>query len=122
MSNIILDLSLDNKLYHTNIFDAALQEIEMLFETNNCELLGDHNYGTDFEEYLWTMTPTTFDLKNYINEKLSELLFVNMLNYHVDVIYLKDDVTFETIYQVKINLYDDYHSVEKNIELKEADL
>ena len=122
MEKIILDLSLDNKLYHTNIFDAALQEIEMLFETSNCELLGDYHYGTNFEEFLWTMTPTTTELKNYIDKKLEDLIFVNQLHKHVEVFFYKDEITFETIYHIKINLYNDFSSVEKNITLKESEV
>ena len=64
---ILLDLSLKNNLYIVDIFDAALQELEILFDTNNCELLGDSSFGTNFDQYLWSMTPTTTDLKDYIS-------------------------------------------------------
>ena len=49
---ILLDLSLKNNLYIVDIFDAALQELEILFDTNNCELLGDSSFGTNFDQYL----------------------------------------------------------------------
>jgi hypothetical protein len=118
---MILDLSLDNNLYINNLFDAAMQEIDILFSTTNCELIGYPEFGTNFMEYLWTMTPTTNDLREYIQGKLLETSFVSKLKYFVDVQFLKDDITFESMYYVKITIYNDYDYAEKEIHLKESD-
>ena len=119
---ILLDLSLKNNLYIVDIFDAALQELEILFETNNCELLGDSSFGTNFDQYLWSMTPTTTDLKDYISGKLNETTYISKLQRNVTVEFIKDEITYETIYLVKIALYNDNGYVEKEIKLTETDL
>ena len=119
---ILLDLSLKNNLYIVDIFDAALQELEILFETNNCELLGDSSFRTNFDQYLWAMTPTTTDLKDYISAKLNETTYISKLQRNVTVEFIKDEITYETIYLVKIALYNDNGYVEKEIKLTETDL
>lgn len=116
---ILLDLSLRNNIYQTDIFEAALQEIEILFETRNTELIGYPNFGSNFDDYLWTLQPTTTELKEYIKELFSKLTFCNILKHHIEVNFYRDENTFESIYQVVITLYDDYKSVDKKIILKE---
>ena len=98
---ILLDLSLKNNLYIVDIFDAALQELEILFDTNNCELLGDSSFGTNFDQYLWAMTPTTTDLKDYISAKLNETTYISKLQRNVTVEFIKDEIPKEEVGEFK---------------------
>lgn len=102
----MLDLSLDNRIFLDTELDCALQEIDMILNTENTELLGYPSYGTDFESYLWTLTPTTHELEKYIKDKLtSNTLFVNKFKLYVTAEFLQGEI--RSIYRVKIILVAD---------------
>ena len=82
---MILDFSIDNRIVLTTEFDCALQELDILFNTTNCEVLGNPEYGCNFEQFLWTMTPTTSALQEYIVEKISNTYFLKKFNPTVEV-------------------------------------
>ena len=48
----MLDLALDGRIFLDNELDCALQEIDMLLNTENTELIGYPSYGTEFESFL----------------------------------------------------------------------
>ncbi len=101
----MLDLALDNRIFLNSELDCALQEIDMLLNTSNTELLGDPSYGTDFESFLWTLTPTTTELEDYIKEKIrTNTLFVNKFKNYVRCEFLQGK--YRSIYKVKIILID----------------
>lgn len=116
---MILDLSLSNKIFETNILSLALQEIEILFDTQNCELIGYPNFGTNFEQYLWALTPTTSDLREYISKKISETCYASQVNNHIEINYLNN--INEYAYEVKIYLYTDDESVMKEFKIHEKE-
>ena len=45
---MILDLAIDGNVFIDNIVDAALQEIDLIFNTTNTELIGNPSFGTNF--------------------------------------------------------------------------
>ena len=48
----MIDFGLHNDIAVINdTFQEAIQEIDILFSTHNTELLGDVNYGTNFEQF-----------------------------------------------------------------------
>lgn len=99
----MIDLALDNRVLLSDDFDLAIQEIDMLFNTTNTELLGDTNYGLSLETFLWTLTPTTTELNNYINEKIHEYcVFASQFKVNAHVEYYQG--TYRSIYVVYINL------------------
>jgi hypothetical protein len=112
---MILDISLSDKIIETDIFSAALQEIDVIFTTVNTELIGYTDFGCYFDEFLWTMTPSVDALKSYIYNKLSNGYYINQLNCNVDVICEESEEIYESIYTIKISLYDNFKSVEKDI-------
>jgi hypothetical protein len=114
---MILDISLKDKIIETDIFNAALQEIDIVFTTVNTELLGEPDFGCYFDEYLWTMTPVVESLKSYIYEKLSNCYYISQLNCNVDVVCSQSEEIYESVYTIKISLYNDYKSVQKDIVL-----
>lgn len=113
----MLDLSLGSSIYVNDIWDAAVQEIDLIFGTVNTELIGYPSFGTNFDEFLWSLTPTTTALEQYIEEKLRETSFVSRLNHHILINYHIDEKSYENVYDVTITLYDDYRSFEKTYNL-----
>jgi hypothetical protein len=101
----MLDLALDGRIFLDTELDCALQEIDMLLNTENTELIGYPSYGTEFETFLWTLTPTTLEIENYIREKIkSETFFANKFDVRVNATYL--DGEYRSVYYVKIILID----------------
>ena len=99
----MLDISLDNKIVNTAILDEAIQELDILFNTECTELLGDTNYGLSIDQFLWSLTPTTEAFKEYINKKLSGLYYIKYFNYDFDLKFIEDE--FQNMYHLTINLY-----------------
>ena len=81
----MIDLSLDHRVFLNSVFDAAIQELDLLFNTETTELINDPMFGTNFEQFLWQLTPTTQELKKYIIEKIDGTLFLSKFNYTVDI-------------------------------------
>ena len=72
------DISINgNNLFVTDKIDAAIQELDLLFNTEPTELIGDVNYGTNWYNYLWSLTPMSNDLKSYITNKISQTYFAS---------------------------------------------
>lgn len=117
---MILDLSLSNKIFETDLLSAAMQELDIIFSTTNCELIGYPQFGTNFEQYLWALTPTLIDLKEYIINKISEMTFASKVRNHVEVEQINDGV--EYAYYVKIYLYTDTDYAVKNFKINNTDL
>lgn len=54
----------------TNKFDFLLQEIDILFDTNPGEVLGDPDFGTDFEKFIWDLSVSNSEISSYVREKI----------------------------------------------------
>ena len=80
-----LDLSLDNRIVLADPLDCAIQELDMLFNTVNTEFIGKPEYGCNFEQFLWHLTPTTESLKAYIREKISQTYFLSQYDVNIEV-------------------------------------
>jgi hypothetical protein len=101
----MLDLALDGRVFLETEVDCALQEIDMLLNTENTQLIGYPQYGTEFETFLWTLTPTTGEIEKYIREKIdTQTHFACKMEYYVKASYLEGD--YRSIYYVKIALVD----------------
>lgn len=103
----MLDLSLDNRIFLNTELDCAIQEMDLILNTNNTELLGDVMYGTELETFLWTLTPMTSELEKYIREKLiKNTYYLSKLNIDINVQFLKGE--YRSVYLVKITLTDTF--------------
>lgn len=103
----MLDLAIDSRVFIDNELDAALQELDLIFNTENTELIGYPNYGTNFEYYLWQLSPSPNALKDYINSKINESsFFLNNMKKDIYVEVLNGK--FRYIYYVKITLIDSF--------------
>jgi hypothetical protein len=101
----MLDLALDNKIFINDKLDAAIQELDLIFNTENTELIGYPQYGTNWLQFLWRLNPSGEDLKKYIYEKIQDSFFLNQFNVDITVNILEDTV-YECIYQVMIKISD----------------
>ena len=100
----MLDLSLDHKILINNEFDAAIQELDILFNTETTELINNPSFGTNFEQFLWQLTPSAQSLKRYILEKINETYFLSRLNVDVEIELYKGEIRM--IYDIRINISD----------------
>ena len=100
----MLDISIDNNVFIFNELDAAIQELDILFNTENTELIGDTNYGTNWWQYLWNLTPLEENLHQYILDKINSTYYVGKFNPEVEVQHLVG--TENSIYHIKITLHD----------------
>lgn len=113
----MLDLSLSSSIYTNDLWEAAIQEIDIIFGTINTELIGYPEFGTNFDEFLWSLSPTTTALHQYIEAKLKQTSFVSQLQHHVMIDYRINETTYENMYNVTITLYNDYRAFEKTYNL-----
>lgn len=72
---MFLDLSLDNRVLLNDPLDCAIQELDMIFNTTNTELINRPEYGSDFEQFLWQMTPSPNELSKYIHELINDYTY-----------------------------------------------
>lgn len=101
----MLDLSLDSRIFIKNKLDAGIQELDMILNTTNTELIGYPGFGTDFEQFLWQMTPSPQGIKQYIQEKINETYFLKKLKVNIDVSIIKGEYRY--IYYVNFSVTDD---------------
>ena len=102
----MLDLALDGRVFLDTPLDCAIQEVDMMLNTECTELLGDTQYGVSLESFLWTLTPQEAELEKYLKETLTkETLFVNQFKLFVKCNYLRGK--YRSVYHVKILLMDD---------------
>lgn len=104
----MLDLSLDYKIFIKNELDAAVQELDILFNTENSELINDPGFGMYFEQFLWEMTPSPNALKNYIIEKINDTYFLKDQKVEIDVSVQKGEFRF--IYNILISIEDKFNN------------
>lgn len=99
----MLDLALDETIMVNDILSAALQELDLMFGTENCELIGYPQFGTNFYQFLWVLNPTTDSLRSYIYDKINSGVYLTQVFSHVNVQYV--DENYDSFYYVSINLY-----------------
>lgn len=102
----MLDLALDDKVFIYDTIDAAIQEIDILFNTTNTELLGYTEYGTNWMQFMWVLNPSLSEMQSYIEQKLNETYFVSQLDYKVNVNLINTSNTNEDAFKVTIDLMD----------------
>lgn len=113
----MIDLALNNKIYINNDLDEALQELDVLFGTECTELIGDTDFGVNIEQFLWTLSPMTDSIKEYISQKLNDCHYLQNFNYNIDVKYYEGD--FRSMYHLIINIYlDDNYKIKKEYDFR----
>ena len=79
----MLDLALDDRIFLNDPIDCAVQELDLILNTNCTELIGYTDYGTNFEQFLWGMSPSAEEVKKYVRTKLYDTYFLK--NYMIDI-------------------------------------
>lgn len=100
----MIDLGLGNTLVLTDPLDCAIQSLDLMFNTTNTELIGNVNYGTKFESFLWTTYPSEDALRDYVDAKIKECGFYTVIPYDLLVKYI-DLPTTDPYYIIQITLY-----------------
>lgn len=79
----MIDFNL-NKGYPTknNDIELLLQQIDILFDTKPKSVLGDWNYGTSYENYLYKLDLSAEDIKNIV---LGDISSLDLLGYNPNV-------------------------------------
>jgi len=113
----MIDLALDNRVYINNTLDEALQELDILFGTECTELIGDTEFGVALDQFLWTLTPMTDSLKEYISSKLSKCQYLQKFQYSIDVKYYEGD--YRSMYHLTIDIYlNDQQKIKKEYDFR----
>lgn len=97
-----LDMSLSSDVIIDDELDMALQELDLLFNTERCELIGNVTFGTTFEQLLWTLNPDPNEVKKYIYRAIADATFFNDYSADIDVNVV--DGELRPIYYVQIIL------------------
>lgn len=84
---MIIDLAIDGRVFIESDLDAAVQELDLLFNTSNTELIGYPLFGTNFEQFLWQLNPAEESIKSYIKKKISDnTFFMKEMDYEISVV------------------------------------
>lgn len=94
MANVY-DFSLYNDVLITDMVTAALQELDMIFNTSLTEVLGETSFGSRLESFLFEVSPDPSRLKSYLIEKISSTYYASQFPYSVTV-KLTEDVIRQT--------------------------
>lgn len=102
----MLDLSLTNNIFTESNIEEAIQELDILFNTLPTELIGDTDYGSNFLQFLWSLTPMEDTMTRYIYDRIAGYtIYAASLKKQINV-EKYDDVN-ETVYVIEITLYDE---------------
>lgn len=102
----MIDLAIDSRIYLQDLLDLSLQELDILFNTTNTELIGYTDFGTNFEQFLWTLSPSIEEIKKYIVEKVQvHTLYLKNMDMNIDIsIDTSDEVS--KVYVINIEIKD----------------
>lgn len=112
----MLDLAIDSRVFIYNEVDEALQELDMIFNTENTELICYPEYGTNFEQFLWQLTPSPESLEKYIREKIASSYYLNKMDTNISVNVLKGD--YRAIYHVRISVSNGVNTGEREYQFR----
>lgn len=98
----MIDLAIDGRVFLYDEFDVAIQELDLLFNTENTELIGDPTFGSNFEQFLWMLTPANEELTKYIYELIDKTTYLKKYVFGVNVTAVKGE--YRLIYRVQLDL------------------
>lgn len=111
----MIDFSLDEKkAVLNNDIDLIKQQIDILFDTDNMEVLGDREFGTHYEEFLYDLKMSADSIAYTITSDLRKLtLFGFTPEVKVDLY----QGTENDIILVRIDLKRDFESYDMTIKI-----
>jgi hypothetical protein len=115
----MIDFSLSNKLTDSHIISnnllCVLQQIDLLFNTNPDDVLGDSLFGTNYDKYLYSVGISNVTLENKI---LNDLNNLNLCGYTPSVKVHIVEGTIRDIAIINITLSGNYDTHEKTYIIK----
>lgn len=76
-----------DRIIEDDEIEVIVQKLEMILFTNKGEVLGDVELGVNLEYYLWQTRVTSGNLKNKVEEQISEYIpELSSLGYDLDVV------------------------------------
>ena len=67
----MVDLALTDSIFTESKIEEAIQELDILFNTVPTELIGDTTYGSNFLQFLWSLTPMEDSITKYIYDRIA---------------------------------------------------
>jgi hypothetical protein len=86
---------LENKgIQYGNLeLNLLIEQLEMLFFTREGEVLGQPTFGMNLEKYLWEISLSTIEIKQYVDNKMKTyILFTQDYTLESQVRFLKGDL------------------------------
>jgi len=109
----MVDFSLYKKSGRSTInyeVDLLLQQVDLLFDTTPTEVLGDEEFGTKYDSYLYDTRLSAANLKTIVERDISSLNLMGW-SYEVEVHLLQG--TEQDIAVISITFYKGIESVQK---------
>lgn len=115
----MIDFAISNKLTDNIIISndllLVLQQIDLLFSTDTCDVLGDLNFGSNYDKYLYTVGMSNSALENKIYNDICKL---DLRGYSVDVKVSIVEGTERDIAFIDITISGDYETHNKTYIIK----
>lgn len=97
----MVDFSLDKNVVKNSDIDLVLQQISLLFDTNKKEVLGQEDFGSAYDDYLYKLNLSAENLKYKV---LSDLNSIELFGFIPTVEVLLLQGTERDIAVIKIDL------------------
>ena len=105
----MIDFALSNKLTDDVLINnellSVLQQIDLLFNTEPNEVLGDEDFGSNYDNYLYTLGISNAALESKI---MNDLMKLNLYNFIPYVTVTIVDGTYRDIAFIDITLKGQY--------------
>lgn len=112
----MVDFSLDtNSVTKESDLENVMQQIEMLFDTSPFEVIGEPEYGSDFEKFLWDLNASNYDIEQYIDSRIRSE--VDLLGFNVQTEVAIMNGTENDIILADITIYRDGNSYSKTYKI-----
>ena len=99
---------------NNNEESLILQQIDLLFDTDKAEVLGDEDFGTEYDRYLYNLNVSNAGLEEKILSDLSSLVLFDYVP-QVNVLFLQG--TQQDIALINIVLTKDNLKIEKTYKI-----
>lgn len=71
--NILNEISISDSLFIDNDLEYVIQQIDLLFNTNVNDVLGDPSFGSNYDRYLYNLNISNYALEQKIYNDLIRL-------------------------------------------------
>lgn len=101
----MLDLALSTDIFIEDKLTAAIQELDILFNTKPGEVIGDSSYGVNWLQFLYTLTPMESEMTTYVTTLINlHTYYAASLDVDVDCEFVQGQVS--SMYYVMVGLRD----------------